>query len=269
MPVKLNDIISLMNIIAPAQLAVEGDNVGLIIGDEDSEISSILIALDIDDNVIDEAIKNKSNLIIIHHPIIFTPFKALNIKNFKERIIHRLILSKINVFAAHSNLDVARTGINELLVKKFDLTSVSILYKTYEDKGKEYGLGRIGYLTNPLNLYDLCFKAKDIFKIESVNVVGLLDRVIKKVAICSGDGTDFITAAYNAGCDAYITGDLRYHDACDARDMGIAVIDAGHFATEYIYMTKLCEELRKEFVKLNFIVNISLSNKNKDPISKV
>jgi putative NIF3 family GTP cyclohydrolase 1 type 2 len=110
---------------------------------------------------------------------------------------------------------------------------------------------------------------KDILCIENVNVVGELQRSIKKVAICGGDGADFIMNAYNSGCDVYITGDIRYHDACDARDMGIALIDAGHFATENVYMTELLGYIKNELRKRNSSVDVALANKNRNPFIKV
>jgi putative NIF3 family GTP cyclohydrolase 1 type 2 len=114
-------------------------------------------------------------------------------------------------------------------------------------------------------LVDFCYAIKQILDIESINVTGDLKRNIRKVGICSGKGTDFIEKAYINGCDAYITGDIGYHHACDARDMGIALIDAGHYATENIYMMQLANYLKSAFTPEESNVNIILSKTNNNP----
>lgn len=368
MSVKCKDIIKLMEEIAPLRLAIKGDNVGLLIGNEDADIENVMVTLDIDDMVIDEAIECGCNMIITHHPVIFYPLKSINIKHPKERLIYKIISNNINIYSAHTNLDAADDGINDYLAKKLHLNQVSILEKTCEDMyyklavyvpenfesrvweamvqsgaghignyssctfslngtgtfmplegsapfigesghvehvketkietivsseklpvvidkmleahpyeevaydvyplvngAKEYGFGRTGYLENPISLKELCILVKDILHIDYVNVTGSLDREVKKIAVSSGSGADFITNAFNAGCDAYITGDIGYHDSCDARDMGIAVIDAGHFATENIYMSYLYEYIKKVAGDKNYNINIALSKNNKNP----
>lgn len=372
MSVKCRDIMNLVYKKAPAHLAMEFDNIGLQIGDENAEIKSVLVALDIDCSVIDEAVDSKCELIISHHPVIFSPLKSIKMSDFKGKIIHSIITKQINVFTAHTNLDIATSGINDYLAEKLDLDNIYILDKTYQDilyklsvyvpegyenkvreaitnagaghignysectfniKGqgmfkplshskpfigeagiiehvkeikietvvyasmlqnviemmlevhpyelpaydinpvsnnsREFGIGRIGYLKSPLSLYDFCSKIKDILEIKNLSVVGELNKIVNKVALCSGSGADLIVKAFNSGCDAYITGDLDYHDACDARDMGIALIDAGHFETEFIYMENLVNYLKDECLKHKYNVNIVLSMKNKNPFIKV
>jgi len=372
MSVKCKDVMEIMETIAPRHLAFNWDNVGLLIGDENVSINSILVALDIDSDVVDEAVELGANLIITHHPVIFSPLKSVNIKNSRERIIHRIISHNINVYSAHTNLDRAEHGINDFLANIFDLTETTHLaeifkeklYKLavyvpegYEDKVREamtdagaghignyrcctfnikgqgtfmplkgsspfigsndklehvrevkietvissnklpfilekmlqahpyeevaydvypllncknkYGIGRAGYLKNAMSLRELCFKVKDMLSIDSLNVTGDLDRKVRKAAVCSGSGGDFISAAYDLGCDVYITGDIKYHDACDARDMGLCIIDAGHFATENIYMLELLNQVKNQLASKNSCINISLSKKNNNPYNKV
>lgn len=372
MPVILKDIIKIIEKRAPLYLAADFDNPGLLIGDESSLIDCALIALDIDDNVIDEAAENNCNLIITHHPLIFSPIKKLNAENYKQRMILKLASMNINVYAAHTNLDACKDGINDYLALSLGLEDVSVLGKCYEDKlykiavyvpegyengvidaltsagagyignyscctysvkgegtfkplegtrpfigehgrvehvrevrietiakstmvkdiidamlkshpyeepaydiyplknrGHEYGFVRTGYLGKPITLSELCMKVKKMLNIDSVNVVGSPDRVINKVGLCSGNGSDFIAEAYEDGCDVFITGDIRYHNACDARDMGICLIDAGHFATESIYMAKLADYLKSALSSCNGKINIVMSQKNRNPVYKV
>lgn len=372
MPVKCKNITRLMDMIAPPSLASSWDNVGLLIGDEEAFVSSLLISLDVNHDVIDEAVESGSNLIITHHPVIFSPIKSLNVKNYRENMIHRIIYNKINVFSAHTNLDASQYGINDFLAKKLGLRDVELLEKSYSEKlykiavyvpqgyedrvrdamismgagslgnyrgctfstegtgtfmplegsapfigkkgvmeyvketrietiassdnldavvdsmlkahpyeevaydvfsllkcEKEYGFGRIGYLKSPVSLETLCNVVKQVLHIDSVDVTGPLHKEIKKVAICSGSGGDFIKRAYDAGCDAYITGDIKYHQACDARDMGLSLIDGGHFATENIYMAELYNYMKEQLSRKNYDVNIILSKKNSNPYIKV
>lgn len=373
MAVILKDIMDIIEKRAPSYLAADFDNPGLLIGDENSSIDSILVSLDIDDKVIDEAIQKKCNLIVTHHPLIFHPLKSLNASNFKERLILRIVSSGINAYAAHTNLDSCKNGINDYLAHKLGLDDISILDDSYEDKlvkiaiyvpegyekrvqealasadaghigsyscctfnakgegtfkplegthpfigeigkvehvkevrvetiakesmlqsiiqsmlkahpyeepaydvyplknsGVKYGFVRAGCLNPPITLSKLCLRVKNMLNIDSVNVVGDPDRIIKKVGLCSGDGAEFIPLAYRDGCDVFITGDIRYHDACDARDMGICIIDGGHFGTEHVYMKELADYIKDE-LKLKGLgqIDIVLSQNNKDPIYKV
>jgi dinuclear metal center YbgI/SA1388 family protein len=134
---------------------------------------------------------------------------------------------------------------------------------------KVFGFGRIGILKNPVSLGELCNIVKEKLNLDSVNTVGYMDKIINKLGICSGSGGDLIPAAYKAGCDALLTGDIKYHDACDARDMGMAIIDAGHFGTENIYMDKLCHYINNEINKDKYKVNVLLSKSNKSPFKKL
>lgn len=372
MPVKCKYITSIIEKMAPSYLSADWDNIGLIIGDGEALISSVLISLDMNGDVLKEALCMGANLIITHHPVIFTPYKTLNSDNFRGKMLQEIIKNGINVYSAHTNLDAAEYGINDFLAKEFELTDVEVLKKTYEDKlyklvvfvpkgyedsvrdamteagsgyiggyssctfnisgtgtfmplegsnpfigsigklekvdevrieaiidssrlklviekmleahpyeevaydiyplynkGKEYGFGRIGYLKSCLPLRELCQKTKQVLKVDSLNVIGNLDKEVRKVGVCSGSGAEFIIDAFNAGCDAYISGDIKYHDACDARDMGLSVIDAGHYATENIYMDWLFKHIKNEVESRNYDVDVILSKQNKNPYAKV
>ena len=279
MSIKCKDIISLIEEKAPSQLAFKNDNIGLLIGNENSLIDSVLVALDISDDIIDEAVNNSVKLIITHHPFIFTPLKTINSQDSKGRMIHKLISNNINVYCAHTNLDASDTGINDYLAKLLNLIDVSILKNVNEEvccdvyslknKYKKYGYGRIGYLESSISLNELCAKVKSALNVNFVDVVGKIETKVRKIAVCGGDGSDFIETAYRAGCDVYITGDVRYHDACDARDMGLSIINAGHFATEFVYMAELTKYLKDKITTINNKTNIILSSKNINPYSRV
>lgn len=263
---RCRDMMEFIEEIAPSYTAEKWDNVGLIIGEENSIVNSILVALDINDAVIEEASENNCNLIICHHPVIFTPVKSINTSNFRGKTIHNLISQNINVLCAHTNLDASPYGTNSYLTEKLMLRNIELIGEAYE---MEYGILRSGELENPITLDELCIYVKKILNINNLRIVGNLNRIVRRVAICSGDGADFITVAFNHKCDVLITGDIRYHDACDARDMGISIIDAGHFDTEYIYMDKLALLLQCWSKKRSFSFPIIVSKKNVNPITQV
>lgn len=371
MSVKCKDIIEIMNKLAPQYLALKSDNTGLMLGNEESAVNSILVSLDINDDVYKEAVERGCSLVINHHPFIFHPLSRIDLKSPKGKLIEKLIAGGINVFSAHTNLDIAGQGINEYLSKIIGLTDVEVLNMTYEEKllklavyvpreyaekvrkaimdagagytgnyscctfniqgkgtflpeegsspfigergrletvdevkietvikaadmenvkkkvleshpyeepaidiypisgNRKYGLGRIGLLKNPVTLKELCQKVKDLLKADYLNVVGDPERIVHKVALCSGSGADYIIDAVAAGCDVYLTGDIKYHDACDARDMGLALIDGSHFATENIYMGYLADYLKNELEKRNLAAEVYVSVKNKSPFYKV
>lgn len=265
MAVRCKYLTGIIDEMAPSHLAVEDDNVGLLIGDENDMIDTVLIALDIDDDVINEAIATGSKLIITHHPFIYFPLKSVNTSNFKERMVHKLIFNGINVYAAHTNLDAAESGINSFLAEKFGLTDITVLSGT----GEENRFGRAGNLKAPKTLGDFCMDVKSILGIDNVRVVGKLDRKVSRIGLCSGDGTDFMMDAFNMGCDVFLTGDVKYHYACDARDMGMALIDAGHFYTEHIFMPELFRRMKCCASTRNYEVDFILSNVNRNPFMEV
>ena len=268
MSIKCSEIISIMEDIAPLYLGYEWDNYGLLIGDENFNINSILVSLDVNEEVLKEAINKGANLIISHHPVIFSPLKSINRNNPKEKLVYDLILNGINVYSAHTNLDCAERGINYFLAQKLNLKDTSFIEKVYEDD-KSYGLGRIGNLEKPISLKNLALIVKDILKIDYLNVEGNLDDMVSKVGVLSGSGADFIEKVYGLGCDVYITGDIKYHDACDARSMGLKIIDPGHFASEDIYMENLLFSLENQLFMKGINIKIELSKSNTSPWLKL
>lgn len=278
MPATIKSIAEIIEKLAPLYLAFDGDNVGLLIGDEETEITKAIVALDIDNDVIDEAISKGCELIITHHPVIFHPLKTLNGAGFKQKMILRLVSSGISVYSAHTNLDAAYGGVNDYLARIIGLKDVSILGEAIKlpgfdknDSSFKYSnlsYGRCGYLKQPVTLDGLCRKVKNVLNLQSLNVEGNMDRIVSKVGLCSGDGSDFIMDAYKQGCDVYITGDIRYHDACDAKAMGLCIIDAGHFATENIYIPEFKAYIEKMLISDGKNVNIILSEKNKAPFAR-
>lgn len=345
---KLNHsrVIQLMEEWAPKKLAYDWDPTGFQLGNRTSKTKNILITLDVVERVVDEAIEKGVNLIISHHPLIFSPLKSIDITTPKGRTIEKLLKHNITVYTSHTNLDIAEGGVNDLLAKQLDLKVIDdlvhegnknlfkvavylpkshakaireafhkggaghignyshctfqgegkgsfkplqgsdpysgrvdklslvdeykmesivpeqnlqsvikeiekahpydeVAYDVYrlENKGKSYGLGRIGLLQKEMNLDDFAQFVKERYNLEGLKVTGDLKSKVNRVAILGGSGEKYIFAAKSKGVDAFVTGDMTFHFAQDAMEMGLNIIDAGH------YIEKVMIDATKQYLE--------------------
>lgn len=335
---KASDIVQLMEQWAPPYLIDEWDNTGFQLGDMEKEVNKIIVALDLDRQVLKEALEEKAEMIITHHPLIFKPLKAIRKQNYKESLIMDLIREDIVVYNAHTNLDLAVDGVNDELAKLLNLKNVQSLKVNYveplykfvvfvpkshastirevlgnegagfignyshctynvegigtfmplegtspyigelnkleeveeirietivekkalkrvvakvlehhpyeevaydiyplENKGKSFGYGRVGEIART-KLAEYLDLVKRQLNLDKLIVYGNLDKEISKVAVCGGSGATFIHDAYLKGADVYITGDVKYHDSQYANELGLTIVDAGHFDTEKVIL---------------------------------
>lgn len=251
--VKVMDVMAVMEKIAPKRLAESWDNPGLLVGNPESNVNKILVALDANERVVDEAVKIGAELIVTHHPIIFKPLKSIRSDLASGKKLYNLIRHNISVFSAHTNLDSAEDGVNDILAKKLNLTDIKPL--TTNENG-EPRLGRIGKLEKEISLENFAGLVKNNLNLSHIRLVRGKANKIKKVALCGGAGAEFIDRAAFLGADAFITGDVKYHEAERANSLGITLIDAGHFGTEYIVVKPLAEKLRENFSDMKKDVKI-------------
>lgn len=251
MSVRVKDIIEHVEGLAPKSLAEAWDNVGLMVGDENADVSKILVALDCRDEIIDEAIEKGANLIITHHPFIFKGIKNLNCKMPLARKIVKAVKNDIAVYSAHTNLDIAEGGTNTTLADLLELENTEGLLSV----DKDVFLGRTGYIKNEMTFKEFAVYVKKKLGADSLNINGDLNRKIKKVGLCTGKGCDMdlLAAAAEKGCDVYISGDIGYHDAQNAEDMGLCLIDGTHYLTEVIIVKKLCIYIKEKFKDIDVI----------------
>jgi len=251
---KCGDIVECMEKLAPCGLAEEWDNVGLMVGGFDMLVKKVVVALDIDDAVIDEAINIKADMIITHHPFIFGSIKNITSRTVVGKRAIKLIKNDIAVYSAHTNLDIAARGTNGVLAEILELRNVKPLMKS--DDGVN-GLGRIGELKKEMKFIDFAQVLKNKIGLKNLTVTGNNDRVIKKIGLCTGQsaGSDYMLAAKNYGCDAYVTGDLRYHEAQFANNIDLCTADITHYGSEVLVVPFLCRYLNKcaEENNLDFI----------------
>lgn len=238
---KVKEVVKVIESKYPLYLKEKWDNIGLIIGDQDADVTKILVTLDCTSKTIDEAISLGCNMIVSHHPYIFDSLKSITSKNAIGRKTLKAIENKIAIYSMHTNLDQADDGLNDYLARKLELVDVT---KLDPDEFREDHFIRHGYLQNEMSLEDLTKYIKEKLDIEHVIMITNDDKKIAKhIAICSGSGKSFVQDAMKIKADCYITGDYNYHGGIDILEDDFNVIDAGHFGTENIVSGLLYEFL--------------------------
>ena len=229
-----------VNRLAPRRLAEEWDNPGLLVGNPSAEVNKIFVCLDVLDENISQAIELDAQIIVAHHPIIFRAIKNVRFDLPLGKKLERLIKNDVAVFAAHTNLDSAAGGVNDVLARKIGLVDV----KMFDDE--EISMGRLGMLETPMTADAFARHVKKSLNADNVRLICAGDFLISKVGVCGGAGAEFIQKAKFFGAQAFVTGDVKYHDAQAAVENKIHVVDAGHFATEFPIVHELTEYLRGE-----------------------
>ena len=209
------------------------------------------IALDATDAVIDRAIEAGADMLITHHPLIFSPLKKVTDEDFVSRRVVKLIQNDISYYAMHTNYDVL--GMAELAEKILGIRDSEVLDITMEKDGKQEGIGRIGELEKPMTLEECCVYVKHKLNLGSLKVFGDMQAEVSRLAISPGSGKTAIAAAIAKGADVLVTGDIGHHDGLDAVEQGLAVIDAGHYGTEYIFIDDMRRFLEDKLPVLDVI----------------
>lgn len=261
------DVIETIEKLAPLHLAMDWDNPGLILGNEDKQVQNILLALDIDELVINEAISHKIDMIITHHPIIYKAVKNINSRTTVGRWMLKLIQHDITVYTAHTNLDITEGGVNDTLFNRLGLTDKTGLQETTPG----HYLGRVGKVVGDHTLKSYSEYVAKQLEVDIVRYVGDPDAKVHHVAICGGAASDYdmFKAAAKAGADLYITGDIRYHETQRAQGLGLNLIDATHHGTENLALADLKTYLDTQLNKnSNKGISILLSEVDLQPFKK-
>ncbi len=209
----------------PENLSCEWDNDGIMCSaDYSSEVNNVLITLDVTEEVVDYAISRNFDLIISHHPLIFKPLSRLTEENHVSRKLIKLISNNVSVFSFHTRADKVEGGVNDLLAKAVGLVDVLPF--------GEDGLGRVGNLPEERELDEFADIVKMQLGADGVRIADAYNTV-KRVALVGGDGKDYVKDAIAAGADTYLSGRLSYNVMEEASDMGINLVEAGHYFTEF------------------------------------
>ena len=196
-------------------------------------MTKALLALDVTSTVVDEAIEQGAKLIISHHPIIFSPLKSVT----DEKLL-RLARHQIGVISMHTNLDIAQGGVNDALMAALGAEVLGGL--------DEYGCGRVGMLAKAMPMEAFLPFCKSVLKTAGLRYYDS-GRDVSKLAVMGGSGGDSLEAAYRLGCDTYLTADIKYHQFLEAQELGINLIDAGHFPTENVVIPVLEQMVQEAF----------------------
>ena len=242
---KLNDIYSRLCEIAPLELQMDFDNAGIQIGRMNADVTKALLALDITDNVIDEAIDLGAQLIISHHPMLFHPEKSIRDDRLIPAKLLKLAENRIAAISMHTNLDIAPDGVNDVLINLLGASAIEAL---------DDGCGRVGSLPEEMSMKDFLLRCKAVLHTEGLRYYDS-GRPVKKLAVMGGAGGDSLTRAFEKGCDTYVTADIKYHQFLDAAELGINLIDGDHFGTENPVILHLAQKLRREVSDVEFLVS--------------
>lgn len=231
---KCSEIIDIIEAVYPKSAALGFDNVGLQAGRTGKEVKRIYLALDATDEVVEDAVRKRADMLITHHPLIFSPLKSVTDEEFISRRIVRLIQQDISYYAMHTNYDVL--GMAALAEQLLELKDTEVLDVTMEREQKPEGIGRVGSLPRKMTLRECCSYVKEKLKLDSVKVFGDLERPVMRMAVSPGSGKSEILPAVLKRAEVLVTGDIGHHEGIDAVAQGVAVIDAGHYGTEYIFV---------------------------------
>ena len=253
----IKNVTEIMEQWAPLKFQEGYDNAGLIVGDPKTEVKGVVIALDSTEEVVQEAIDLGANLIISHHPIVFQGLKKINGSNYVERTVIKAIKNNIAIYACHTNLDAVMTGVNAKICDLLNVKNRSIL--CLKPGEGEVGAGMIGELSEPVDEMDFLKNVKKIFNTGAVKYTNLLNKQVKKVAVCGGSGSFLLNDAIQAKADVFITSDFKYHQFFDA-DGQIVVADIGHFESEICTQELIYDYLSEKFT--TFVACFSKVNTN-------
>lgn len=261
-----HEIIQLFEEWSPKKLAMEGDPIGLHIGQLNRKVEKVLVTLDVNKAVIDEAIDKGATLIIAHHPPLFKPAKHIWTDTPQGSMIEKCIKHDISVYAAHTNLDIANGGVNDLLAQKLGLSELQILERTTPENADAYGIGRIGKLSSSMTLEEFAHFVKEKLDVPTLRIVGDKQRKVQKVGVLGGDGNKYIYAAKRAGADVLVTGDMYYHVAQDAEAIDLCIVDPGH-NVEKVMIAGVAEKLTSMCETNQFNVTFLQSELSSEPFT--
>lgn len=257
---KIKEVIDALERFAPLPLQEGYDNAGLQVGLTETEVSGALLCLDVTESIVDEALEKRCNLIVSHHPLLFHAIKTLSDINYVQRTVMKAIENHVTVVSMHTNLDNAQGGVNFKMAEKIGLEDVRFFDEKIVDDITS-GNGVIGVLPTEMDSMAFIDKVKKVFGVECAQCNQLLHRKISKVALCGGAGSFLLDDAIKAGADAFITGEMHYHDFFGhEQEIQIAVL--GHYQTEQFTNEILYSILREAFP----LLSLYMTETNTNPI---
>ena len=257
MQYKVKDVTQVIEGFAPLSIQEKWDNSGLCIGSPDAPVSSVLFGLDCTPELVDEAIECGADMIVTHHPLIFSGLKKISPDDMVGEAVFKAIKAGISLYAAHTNADKVIAGVSGAMAAKLGLKNVEIL----SEDGEGTGLGVVGELSEPMTAQQMVEMVKERFALKTVKASKPVEGEITKVAMCGGSGGSLISAAKAAGAQLYISGDISYHNFFTPE--GFMLMDIGHYESEIEIVDILFSLVKKNFP--TFAVRIT-QNMHSNPI---
>ncbi len=253
---NVNDVYKILDEKAPFSLQMDFDNAGFLIGRANTEVTKVLIALDITNDVIDEAIYHKAELIITHHPIIFDKLATVTDTSPNGELILKLIENNIAVISAHTNLDKVNGGVNTVLAESLSLqNTVPLEFDSLDNIGMPIGIGRVGDRNEgEISLCSFISDLKEALQVEAVRVLDA-GKPVKRVAVGGGACGSMLPLVKKENCDTFVTADIKHDIYLQAKHWGINLIDAGHFKTEVVICNQLRSWIEAAFTSLDVVVS--------------
>nr|WP_298057233.1 Nif3-like dinuclear metal center hexameric protein [uncultured Lachnoanaerobaculum sp.] len=261
---KCSEIFEYLTNLYPLELAMDWDNSGFLIGRSDKEVKNVLVVLDITNEVLEYARAKDIDLIVSHHPIIFSALKRVTDETLLGNYILKILKNDICVISMHTNFDIAKGGMADICSERLGLSNTCVFERINVCDEEELGIGKIGDLKKDMSLDELIKLVKTKFDLSHVSVFGRenINSNIRRVAISPGSGKGMYKYAVKRA-DVLITGDITHHDGLDAANDGVCIIDATHYGLEHLFI----EKVKSDLIKLDKI-NV-FEYKNTNPIEIV
>ncbi len=266
--VRTKDILELINSIAPFDIAENWDNCGLQAGNLNQEVKKVIIGLDVSFPLMNAAKENRCDLVLTHHPLMLRPEKSIDFNKMPGKAIEIAARQRISIISAHTNLDKAHDGLNDYFAAKIGMQKLKVFYienlPSIPDD-ETIGIGRIGSIEHKTSLKQVAERIKDKLGLSHLRVTGNMDLPIRTIAVCTGSGGSLVDVFVRSKADVYITGDIKYHEARFIEENSKALIDVGHFGSEYIAVDLLHDKLNQAAQKARMNIEIIKFKKEKDP----
>jgi dinuclear metal center YbgI/SA1388 family protein len=265
MTVRVKDILESLNAAAPFSLAETWDNVGLLVGNPEQEVTAVLAGLDPTNRLVDEALKKGANTIITHHPVIFKPLQAINTAEPSGRLLEKALANRIAIIGCHTNFDSASQGVSDYLALQLGLTKLSPLVPSSDNNRTDTGLGRLGIYPSPLTSAEFLTRVLKTLNLPCVQTAGALPDKVSRVAVCGGSGSELATIALERGADIYLSAEIKHSTAIWAAENDFCIIDGTHYATEKPAVTLLVKKLREAGKKNKWKIKILQTKEEHHP----
>lgn len=266
MSIYISDILKSIELCAPSSLAESWDNVGLLVGNSKQEVHKVLVALDPTLQTVEETISCGAELLLTHHPAIFSPLSSIDTASPQGAFLQKALQHNVSHIASHTNLDHAAQGVSHALATALGLVDCEPLLPGREENS---GLGCLASFAEPISWQECAGRIIEVLGLAGIQLAGKIPTVVSRVGLCGGSGSGFARAAYERGADLYISAEIKHDVARWAEDSSFCLVDAGHYATEQFAVSLLVKILRDYAGQNGWELEVIKSVAEKAPFSLV